>query len=1057
MPHTPKKAAFSPLTMSPPKCDEKGSSGCSMELVRAVLSNDEEGVLNLIDENVDVNGLDEKGTSPLHLAAFFGHDAIVGALLDAGARVDARDHLWITPLHRACIRNNYNVVLTLLERGANPRSQCKRFMTPLHLAAQHNATKSAELLLTYAPDVIDKTDWNGCTALHHASYYGNVEFVQLLLGREANINAKNKQGRMAVHWASMGAHMNVLRVLHENGAELNSRDSQSNTVLHYAAISGDVDLVHFILQNATMTVDCASVDGCTALHYAVNNGRSRVVETLLNNGADPNLTCGPQAFSALHLSAGSTEGTLCCELLLKAGCNIAQRSGDGSTALHYACEFGRIARTKMLVDRGAPVNAVNEEGISPLHVAARFGHDIIARFLIESGADLDLQTSDGETALHLAAYRGFLNVARALCENGCNIHLVDSNNRTALHVAAQSSNPNSEFVVECLLSVGIEPQARDLSGRSALHYAARNCVSSIIYKLMNAGAEVDVQDIYGFTPLHYAAALKNDSVFKCIKLMCRANDSSVQRSDVNGFLPIHYAVFADNVDVTMLLADVMNNISVPSSQMPLQMTLYHVAARYRHSQLLHKLLAFYHMRSLNLDKELAAKLNNTIGLEADANGRIPMHYAMSQGCRSCMEILLGTAIRKRALICKDNNGITPVHAAAARGSVECLTQAVGMLKPMDVNVLDKKSRRVPETSIMATLPDYWRTPMMFALGNGRWDCAEAMMASEKVDYSCVDSAGRGLMHRAVVMCDVKQCAELIKRGADFKTADCSKVTPLHLAAKTGNAGLVQLLMSQNADVTEDANGLSPFEWAAAGGNVAVLEILKNTRRRANMFISLLIAASCNRFNVCKYLLDELPECVSAVDARGWIALHYAARAGYVDIVQLLVERGAETSAIDGQLRTPLMLCTMCNDRVNSVGVAEILMAAGASVVLHDIDGNSALHLACMSRNEDVAQYILKHLDPPEPDHQAEHIVNSVNNRKETLLHLACKAGMVNFLTDVVVFSPYSIAVRDERGRVPVLAPIEDDDVAECASFLITILMDNPQTARTSLLCECLVT
>lgn len=63
------------------------------------------------------------------------------------------------------------------------------------------------------------------------------------------------------------------------------------------------------------------------------------------------------------------------------------------------------------------------------------------------------------------------------------------------------------------------------------------------------------------------------------------------------------------------------------------------------------------------------------------------------------------------------------------------------------------------------------------------------------------------------------------------------------------------------------------------------------------------------------------------------------------------------------------------------------MAAGASVVLHDIDGNSALHLACMSRNEDVAQYILKHLDPPEPDHQAEHIVNSVNNRKETYVVL----------------------------------------------------------------------
>lgn len=46
---------------------------------------------------------------------------------------------------------------------------------------------------------------------------------------------------------------------------------------------------------------------------------------------------------------------------------------------------------------------------------------------------------------------------------------------------------------------------------------------------------------------------KGKYFFQCIKLMCRANDSSVQRSDVNGFLPIHYAVFADNVDVTMLV------------------------------------------------------------------------------------------------------------------------------------------------------------------------------------------------------------------------------------------------------------------------------------------------------------------------------------------------------------------------------------------------------------------------------------------------------------------------------------------------------------------------
>ncbi|VDM32344.1 unnamed protein product [Toxocara canis] len=87
---------------------------------------------------------------------------------------------------------------------------------------------------------------------------------------------------MAVHWASMGGHLNVLSALHEKGADLNSRDSQCNTTLHYASISGDVEVVHFILQNATMTVDCVSTAGYTPLHYAVNNGRSRVVETLVH-------------------------------------------------------------------------------------------------------------------------------------------------------------------------------------------------------------------------------------------------------------------------------------------------------------------------------------------------------------------------------------------------------------------------------------------------------------------------------------------------------------------------------------------------------------------------------------------------------------------------------------------------------------------------------------------------------------------------------------------------------------------------------------------------------
>ncbi|VDK26174.1 unnamed protein product [Anisakis simplex] len=59
-----------------------------------------------------------------------------------------------------------------------------------------------------------------------------------------------------------------------------------------------------------------------------------------------------------------------------------------------------------------------------------------------------------------------------------------------------------------------------------------------------------------------------------------------------------------------------------------------------------------------------------------------------------MDILLGTAIRKRALICKDNDGVTPIHAAASRGHLDCLTESIKLIKFNDINVLDKKSRSI---------------------------------------------------------------------------------------------------------------------------------------------------------------------------------------------------------------------------------------------------------------------------------------------------------------------------------------------------------------------------
>lgn len=62
------------------------------------------------------------------------------------------------------------------------------------------------------------------------------------------------------------------------------------------------------------------------------------------------------------------------------------------------------------------------------------------------------------------------------------------------------------------------------------------------------------------------------------------------------------------------------------------------------------------------------------------------------GYQRCVDILLRTAIRKRALLRKDCFGMTPLHAAAACGRTVCISLAVELLKEKDFNVLDSLSR-----------------------------------------------------------------------------------------------------------------------------------------------------------------------------------------------------------------------------------------------------------------------------------------------------------------------------------------------------------------------------
>ncbi|XP_013406240.1 GA-binding protein subunit beta-1-like [Lingula anatina] len=111
------------------------------------------------------------GTSPLHFASMYGHEATAEVLLRAGISRDARTKVDRTPLHVAAQNGHTNIVELLIKNQADVEAKDMLKMTPLHWAVEKGHVPVIEILLKHGADVhcenkfdkspIDVAVWNG--------------------------------------------------------------------------------------------------------------------------------------------------------------------------------------------------------------------------------------------------------------------------------------------------------------------------------------------------------------------------------------------------------------------------------------------------------------------------------------------------------------------------------------------------------------------------------------------------------------------------------------------------------------------------------------------------------------------------------------------------------------------------------------------------------------------------------------------------------------------------------------------------------------------------------
>jgi ankyrin repeat protein len=241
-------------------------SGATIGFLEAIAMHDCHQVLHhIVVEQADVNAISRNGQTPLMAAVYAG---CLDYTLDRASRI----------------------VRLLLEHGADPNvGNGRGKASPLHMSAYFRNAPIARLLMEHGADVNARgTLFSSLpadeTPLTIAPIAQNVELLQEMVRRGADVNWQNVYGRTALMGAAQSVSVDVIRLLLENGADVHLRDRQGRTALMYASLGGELEIVALLLASGA-DANVRDAAGISALQLAQGWLGKGIVERLQDAGA----------------------------------------------------------------------------------------------------------------------------------------------------------------------------------------------------------------------------------------------------------------------------------------------------------------------------------------------------------------------------------------------------------------------------------------------------------------------------------------------------------------------------------------------------------------------------------------------------------------------------------------------------------------------------------------------------------------------------------------------------------------------------------------------------
>lgn len=547
---------------------------------------------------------------------------------------------------------------------------------------------------------------------------------------------------------------------------------------------------------------------------------------------------------------------------------------------------------------------------------------------------------------------------------------------------------------------------RDRDNTTPLHFAAKKGNLETAKFLVKQGADVNSLDRYNYTPLHFAALGGHvDTVKFLVESGAYVGITTKSRFIVDkdkneNHMALHLAAKEGHIDVVQILVEHGGDVDMKHDDGP---TALYLAVLENKSDLTKYLvkkgadvntkynegLTPLHLAASNGNLEIAKLLiehGGDIHLTNDKKSTV-LHLAISNSRLEIVQFLLECGANVHTSNC---HNCAPIVSAVFNNDkiefVKCLLE-----KGANINTTDEEGC----------------TPVYLAFRHGNMNTAKFLL-DNGADINVTNDEDFALLHFAVHINDFDRVKFLVERGADVNVKSGDGPTALHLAVTEGNIDVVKFLVQHGADGNiRDKEGRTPLHIAVDKNKLDMVKVL----------------TTCSGINVRNHL--------------GETALFLAACWNYFDIVQVLVQHGADVNIPNNYNRTPLY--SAISD--NSLNVVKLLLEQGAHADFSGTKGcKTALHFAALRCSLDTLKFFLDR-DPNfdikggdgatlfllavkgyYPDVvkfllECGADLGSTDDRGRTALHLAAKKRRGD-VVDFLVEAGMDVTARDKDGRTP---------------------------------------